>query len=309
MDPTSLLTLRQLEYAVAVADERHFRRAAERCHVSQPALSAQVAALEGALGVRLFERDRRGVRLTAAGEEVVGRARRVLLESGDLVTAATAHRDPLAGRLRIGVIPTIAPYLLPQVAPGLRVAFPRATFVWSEDKTEVLLEQLRRGELDAALLAHVPGVEAFAQARLGEDRFVLAMPAGHELAHGDHPVEPRELRGSSVLLLDDGHCFRDQALEVCARAGTRELGYRATSLPTLVQMVSGGAGITLLPEIAVPTEAARAELAIRPFAPREPARTIVLAWRKSSPLGPAMNRIADELRASPPLESARRAHR
>ncbi len=191
------------------------------------------------------------------------------------------------------------------MAPRLRAAFPRASFVWIEDKTEVLLERLARGDLDAALLARVAEVEPFVQAEVGIDRFVLALPRGHELARGHAPVQPGELAGESVLLLDDGHCFRDQALAYCTGAGAQELGYRATSLPTLVQMVAGGAGVTLLPEIAVEAERARAELAIRPFAPREPARTVILAWRAASPLAGALAQVADAIRAAWPGGAAR----
>jgi LysR family hydrogen peroxide-inducible transcriptional activator len=179
--------------------------------------------------------------------------------------------------------------------------------VWIEDKTEVLLERLSRGELDAALLARVAGVEAFSGAEVGVDRFVLALPRGHELAHGTAPVQPGELAGEAVLLLDDGHCFRDQALAFCAGAGAQELGYRATSLPTLVQMVAGGAGVTLLPEIAVETERAHADLAIRTFAPREPARTVVLAWRANSPLAGALAEVAATIRAAWPGGAVRGA--
>ncbi len=290
------LTLRQLQYAVAVADARNFRRAAERCAVSQPALSAQLAALEATLGARLFERGRSGVLITAAGEDLVARARRVLLEVSDLAAAAERHRDPRAGTLRIGVIPTIGPYILPLAAPRLRAAFPRAAFVWIEDKTDVLLARLAHGELEGALLARVASVEAFALAEVGVDRFVLALPPGHGLARGKAPVKPAELAGEHVLLLDDGHCFRDQALAYCAGAGAQELGYRATSLPTLVQMVAGGAGVTLLPEIAVEAERAHADLTIRSFAPREPARTVVLAWRANSPVASTLAQVAAEIR-------------
>jgi len=285
-------TLRQLQYAVAVADLRNFRRAAAHCAVSQPALSAQLAALEQSLGVRLFERGRGGVLVTPAGEELVAAARRVLLGADDLLAASTRHRDPLAGTLRIGVIPTIAPYLLPRAVPRLSAAFPQATFVWVEEKTETLLARLAGGEVDAALLAHVAGLDGFEEEELGLDPFVLAVPRDHELAKGSGPVRPGELEGEPVLLLDDGHCLRDQSLAYCARAGAQELGYRATSLPTLVQMVAGGAGVTLLPTMAVETERARAAIAIRPFAPREPARTIVLLWRPRSPLATALAGVA-----------------
>ncbi len=301
LTPTAL-TLRQLQYAVAVAETRNFRRAAERCAVSQPALSAQLAALETTLGARLFERGRGGVLITTAGADLVARARRVLLEVADLSAAAERHRDPRAGTLRIGVIPTIGPYVLPLAAPRLRAAFPRASFVWVEDKTDVLLDRLAHGELEGALLARVAGVEPFAQTEVGVDRFVLALPPGHGLARGKSPVKPTDLAGELVLLLDDGHCFRDQALAYCAGAGAQELGYRATSLPTLVQMVAGGAGVTLLPEIAVEAERAHADLTIRNFAPREPARTVVFAWRANSPVAATLEKVAEVVRGAWPVQ-------
>src|SRR5678816_1300713 len=239
-------SLRQLQYAVAVADARSFRRAAEQCGVSQPSLSAQLAQLEGALGVRLFERDRRRVLLTPAGEELIERARRVLGDADDLVDAARRLGDPLAGTLSIGVIPTISPYLLPAAAPAIRRAHPRLTVRWLEDKTESLARDLHAGRLDAALLALEADLGGPLQREvIGRDPFVLAAPRKHA-----RPANLGELRGAHLLLLDDGHCLRDQALAVCAGARTEELAFRATSLPTLAQMVSAGAGITLLPSMA-----------------------------------------------------------
>src|SRR5262245_49311541 len=214
-------SMRQLQYAVAVADTLSFRAAAERCHVAQPSLSAQLAQLESALGVRLFERDRRRVLLTAAGRELVERTRGVLRQAADLVEAASRAGDPLAGRLSIGVIPTISPYLLPAVAPALHRSYPALTVAWREDKTSVLVAGLHAGTLDAALLALEADIGDVERDVIARDPFVLAAAPGHPLATRAATARPADLRDQSVLLLDDGHCFRDQALAVCSRARVR----------------------------------------------------------------------------------------
>jgi LysR family hydrogen peroxide-inducible transcriptional activator len=291
------LSLRQLQYLVAVAEARSFRRAAEACHVSQPSLSAQVAEAERALGVRLFERDRRRVLVTAAGEALLERARRVLVEADDLLEAARRHGDPLSGTLRIGVIPTVGPYLLPRATPALRKALPGLLVLWEEDRTATLVRRVTAGELDAALLAREADLGDLVQAELARDPFVLATPRGHPLARGAGPLRPAELRGERVLLLDDGHCLRDQALEVCDKAHAQELGFRATSLPTLVQMVASGAGVTLLPRVAVEAEARHADVVIRPFTRPEPGRTLVLAWRRGSAAEVALRAVVKAIRS------------
>jgi LysR family hydrogen peroxide-inducible transcriptional activator len=292
-------SLRQLQYAVAVADARSFRRAAEQCGVSQPSLSAQLAQLEDALGVRLFERDRRRVLLTPAGEDLIDRARRVLVDADDLVDAARRLGDPLAGMLAIGVIPTVSPYLLPVAAPAIRRAHPRLTVRWLEEKTENLARELHAGRLDAALLALEADLGGPLQREvIGRDPFMLATPRAHPLAKRARPASLGELRGAHLLLLDDGHCLRDQALAVCSGARTEELAYRATSLPTLAQMVSAGAGVTLLPRMAVATESRRAHLAVRPLADERAFRTLALVWRPTSPAGPALRALARTIRAS-----------
>lgn len=285
-------TLRQLQYAVAVAETLSFSRAAERCHVSQPSLSNQLAQLEAALGVRLFERDRRHVLATAAGEPILERARAILREVDDLVDLAQRSADPLTGTIRLGVIPTLSPYLVSAIRPALRRAFPRLTLRWIEDKTDALVKRLAGGELDGALLALETHLGDLEHEVIGYDPFVLAAPAGHPLAASSRPATRRDLEGENVLLLDDGHCFRDQALAFCSAAGSEELEFRATSLPTLAQMVADGAGVTLLPQLAVAAEARRARLSVRPFADPAPGRTIALAWRRRSPLGPALQRLA-----------------
>ncbi|HJQ57160.1 MAG TPA: LysR substrate-binding domain-containing protein [Vineibacter sp.] len=290
-------TLRQLQYVVAVAESLSFRKAAERCRVSQPSLSAQLAHMEEALGVRLFQRDRRGVRVTAAGRALIDRARLILRETDDLVELARRADDPLSGTLRIGVIPTVSPYLLPRLTVALRDAYPRLTVLWVEEKTEALVRGLD-GTVDAALLALEADIGDVEREVIGPDPFVLATPVGHPLGATASPAKTSELQDASVLLLDDGHCFRDQALAVCSGARAHELGFRATSLSTLTQMVASGAGVTLLPELAVSTEARRAELSVRPFAQPIPKRTIALVWRRRSPLGPALRQLAATARAA-----------
>jgi LysR family hydrogen peroxide-inducible transcriptional activator len=290
------LTLRQLQYAVAVADARSFRRAAELCHVSQPSLSAQLAQLEDVLGARLFERERRPVLLTPAGEQIIERARRILLDTDELVGAARRLSDPLAGALRIGVIPTISPYLLPEIVPSIRKAYSQLTALWVEDKTETLVASLASGKIDAAVLALEAPLGPLDHLVIARDPFVLAAPVGHPLAAEKGPARLSELGGATVLLLDDGHCLRDQALSFCSRARAHEADFRATSLSTLAQMVSAGAGVTLLPRLALPLENRRARLGVRRFAEPAPHRTIALAWRKGSPLGPALRRLAGTIK-------------
>lgn len=292
------LTLRQLQYIVAVDREKSFHRAAESCHVSQPSLSAQLAEAENALGVRLFERNRRRVLITAAGTEIVARARDILVAVDELLEAARRHVDPLAGRLRVGVIPTIGPYLLPEVDPALRRAFPRLELLWTEDKTETLVSLVRAGELDAALLALESDLGDLEHAVVGRDPFVLAASPRHALGRNSRRVRLDDLQAENVLLLDDGHCFREQALDLCSRAGATELGFRATSLPTLCQMVAGGTGVTLLPRLAVEVENRRGLLRIREFTRPAPHRTIVLAWRRRSALATALRQVAEAARTA-----------
>lgn len=297
-------TLRQLQYVVAVADLLSFRKAAEHCHVSQPSLSTQVAQLEDALGVVVFERDQRRVLVTAAGAELIDAARLVLRESEDLLERAVRAADPLAGVLNLGVIPTISPYVLPNVAPKLAAAFPRMTVTWTEARTMELVEALGSGAIDAALLALEAELGDVDHAVVANDPFVLALPPGHPLAKEKGPVSRQALRNVDVLLLDDGHCFRDQALAFCERARAHELAYRATSLTTLAAMVASGAGVTLLPELAVETEAGRAGLVTRSFESPVPARTLALVWRKRSPLAPTLRLVAEAIREAVPGRGA-----
>jgi LysR family hydrogen peroxide-inducible transcriptional activator len=299
-------SLRQLQYAVAVADELSFRRAANRCHVSQPSLSAQLALLESVLGVRLFERDRKRVLVTSRGAPLLERMRAVLVAADDLEDAAKRAIDPFSGTLRIGVIPTVSPYLLPALTPVLRRRYPALHVQWLEDKTGSLVASLENGELDAVLVALEADLGELESKVIAIDPFVLAAPRSHPLVKSRGPISLRELGGTDVLLLDEGHCLRDQALAICARARAPELEFRATSLPTLAQMVAAGNGVTLLPELAVSAEARRADIRTRPFAQPSPHRTIALAWRRRSPYRAALEQIADAIRAAYPSPSKKR---
>jgi len=293
-------SLRQLEYAAAVAETLNFRKAAERCNVSQPSLSAQVARLEEAIGVRLFERDRRRVIVTPRGGEVIARARVLLHYAQDVESSARRAANPFAGTMRIGIIPTVSPYLLPRVAPMLRREYPQLHVLWREEKTAVLSDQLESGALDAMLVAKEADLGDVDIEVIAHDRFVLAAARTHPLMLNRRPVRASELRGENVLLLEDGHCFRDQTLAICARVRAHELEFRATSFATLVQMVAGGGAVTLLPELAVNVEARG--LKLRNFADPAPHRTIVLAWRKSSPLRDALRKIGATLRSAAGLQ-------
>jgi LysR family transcriptional regulator, hydrogen peroxide-inducible genes activator len=277
------LKLKDLRYLVAVADLRHFGRAAARCFVSQPTLSAQLKKLEQALGVQLIERAPNNVSLTAAGEEIVARARRILEASDEVVTLARSQRDPLAGRLRVALLPTIGPYLLPRVAPAIRRALPRLQLRLYEYQTAPMLEKLRAGELDVGILALPVELSGLESRELYREAFVVALPEHHALAAHD-TVRVADLKNETLLLLEDGHCLRDQALEVCSRVGVREQqDFRATSLETLRQMVATGAGVTLLPELAGRGAYRSARgVVLRPFARPAPVRHVGAVWRSSS---------------------------
>jgi LysR family hydrogen peroxide-inducible transcriptional activator len=300
-------TLRQLQYACAVAEHLSFRHAAEVCHVAQPSLSAQVAELEAAVGVQLFERDRRRVLITSRGQAVLERARQLLLQADDLADAAKRVADPFVGAMRIGVIPTIAPYLVPAATAAIRRAHPKLTTAWIEEKTPTLIAQLSAGTIDAAVLALEAELGDVEHAVIASDPFVLVAPPDHPLMQKSTPIPARELRSADMLLLDEGHCMREQALEVCSSVKAREAEFRATSLSTLVQLVVQGAGVTLLPVLALETETLRAELGIRRIAAPAPARTIALVWRKGASLAAALVQLAACIRESYPAIALARA--
>lgn len=295
------MNLRDLTYLVAVADHRHFGRAAEACYVSQPTLSAQIKKLETELGVELIERHPRRILLTAAGEEIVDRARVILREADGVREIARRTSDPESGSIRIGLFPTLAPYLLPHVVPAVHDRFPRLELLLVEEKTEDIVAMLRDGRLDIGVLA-LPITEAGLECTvLFEEDFVLAVPVGHPLA--DRTAVPIEvLTDESILLLDEGHCLRDQALSVCRLVGASERrGFRATSLETLRQMVAAGVGVTLLPRLAVVPPVPRSDdIVLVPFEQPPPRRTIAMFWRPTSAVTPLVAEMARFLRDVPP---------
>ena len=286
------MNLRDLRYLVALADLRHFGRAADRCAVSQPTLSAQLKKLEDYLGVALIERQPRNVSLTPIGEQIVSRARRVLQDSDDLIDIARSSRDPLAGPLRIAMIPTLGPYLLPILTPKIRKRVPRLQLMLYEYQTAALVEQLKSGEIDLGILALGVDVGGLEQRELAHEAFTVALPANHPLAKKT-TFKMEDLDDATLLLLEDGHCLRAHALEACSRIRVHEAGdFRATSLETLRQMVAAGHGVTLLPELATrgPFAAAKNPV-IRPFSKPSPYRVIGAVWRKSSTRVPAIDAV------------------
>lgn len=310
------MNLRDLQYLVAVAEHRHFGKAADACFVSQPTLSTQLKKLEVELGVELVERTPRQVMLTAAGEQVVARARTILGEADAIRGIARHAQDPRAGTLRLGAFPTIAPYLLPHVIPSLRRDLPDLELLLVEEKTPVLLEQLRSGRLDAAVLALPVDDDALEVQPLFREDFVLAVPATHPLAAGGgrdtppsgmpstpdaSPVTPEVLAGERVLLLADGHCLRDQALAICQMAGVTERdGFRATSLETLRHMVAAGVGVTLLPVLAVSDPVPESPgVALLRFRAPAPHRDVALVWRRTSIFHELLAEVARVLRVLP----------
>lgn len=288
------MNLRSLQYLVALADVRHFSRAAERCHVSQPTLSTQIRKLEDQLEVQLVERHPRQVMLTPVGKEIVSRARNVLGELDAIRAIARRSRDPHSGMVRIGIFPTLAPYFLPHVIPEIRQAFPRLSLRLYEEKTEEVIRMLAEGKLDAGLLALPLNEEWLVSRTLFEEPFVLAMPEHHPLADRQQ-VRLADLAGQELLLLEEGHCLRDQALEVCQLAGAAEkLDFNATSMETLRHMVAANTGITLMPALSVnPPLAGTPNLVTRPFLEPAPKRTIAMVWRSSSALTDFLQELAD----------------
>lgn len=286
------MNLRDLEYLVALSEHRHFGRAAAASYVSQPTLSTQIKKLEAELGAPLIERGPRGVIFTVAGEQVLTRARAMLAAAEDIRTIARHATDPRSGTLRLGVFPTLAPYLLPHLVPELRRRLPDLRVLVVEEKTDDLTRMLAEGAVDAVVLG-TPVEDAYAQVPLFREEFVLAVPTGHPL---DEPgaVALAELRDHDVLLLADGHCLRDQALAVCSQVGAGEPdGFRATSLETLRHMVAAGVGITLLPRLSVEPPVPEYDgITLRRFADPAPSRDITLAWRRGSVYAGLMDDLA-----------------
>ena len=276
------LTLKHLRYFQALAQHRHFGRAADACAISQPALSLQIKELEALFGVALVERNAREIRLTSVGEALLDKARGILLAVGELDDLARSAKGPLVGRLRMGVIPTVAPYLLPRIIAALSDRLPELDLHLREAMTEVLIAELQEGRLDVAILALPISEPTLTEFALFDEDFVLVRPAEDA---GNPVPSPQTLQTMRLLLLEEGHCFRDQALSFCQMDATRPGALmEGSSLSTLVQMVGAGMGVTLIPDMAVDMETRSADVAIARFPAPRPRRTIGMVWRKSNPL-------------------------
>ena len=297
------MTLQELRYLVALADKGHFVRAAEACNVGQPTLSMQLKKLEDYLGVTLFERNKHHLRPTGVGERIIERSRAALEIVEEIRALADSDHDPMNGSLRLGVFPSLGPYLIPYVLPAIRAEFPQLRLLLREDLTANLLERLRQGSLDVLLLAlPVRGVDTESLA-LFREPFVLAVPQGHRLADRQRVTEA-DLRQENVLLLEEGHCMREQALSICgANSSEQREELKATSIETLRQMVAGGVGITLLPTLAaIPGSGSiyNGMVQVRPFVHPVPARTIGLVWRHRYPREATVRELAALMRANLP---------
>ncbi|MDU8928719.1 LysR substrate-binding domain-containing protein [Alisedimentitalea sp. MJ-SS2] len=289
-------TLRQLRYFQALARHGHFGRAADACAVSQPALSMQIKELEQSIGMPLFERSARRVRLTGFGEEFATRARDILRAVDDLSDLARTAQGQIAGRLRIGVIPTIAPYLLPRIIGDLNAAYPGLDIHVRETLTPKLLHEMGEGRLDCAIMALPISEPSLVEVPLFSENFVLVRPRGD----AGKPVPDKEsLREMRLLLLEEGHCFRDQALSFCSiQTGLPREGLDASSLSTLVQMVAAGIGVTFIPEMALPVETRSASVDVAHFPDPQPERVVGMIWRRNSPLAAQLADISETVRAS-----------
>ena len=294
------MNLRDLRYLVALADHKHFGRAAAASFVSQPTLSTQIRKLEDELGVPLVERAPRKVMLTPAGRDIAERARRVIAEVEQMKEAARRSQDPEAGTVRLGLFPTLGPYLLPHVVPRIRARFPKLELLLVEEKSDVILARLREGKLDAGLLALPVHDDQLHAEFLFEEPFLLAVPETHPLAKQES-LALKDLSRERLLLLEDGHCLRDQALDVCQLAGAGEMsGFQATSLETLRQMVAANVGVTLLPTLAVKPPVARSDnIHLLGFRDSQPSRQIAMVWRRSSAMAGFLQQLAQVFRELP----------
>lgn len=278
----SLPSLRQLQYLVAVVELRHFGKAAKQCHVSQSTLSAGIYELETSLGITLIERTKRKVLPTELGLQLAEKARQVLALTSEMVDMAQAEKKPLSGPLRLGVIPTIGPFLLPKVLNDIRSKFPDLELYLLEDQTANLLERLHRGELDCAIIALPYDIGTLQSRDFWEEDFMVAFPSDHSMC-SNKPVSSKELPSGELLLLEEGHCLRDHALAACHLSGLEsKVAFKGTSLYTLVQMVAGGQGITFLPQMALGTELMQqSDICFRSLAEKGPHRRVSLVWRQS----------------------------
>ena len=290
------MNLRDLKYLVAVAEHRHFGRAAEACFVSQPTLSTQLKKLEETLGVTLIERSNRQVMLAAEGEKIVEQAQRILAEVNILTAMSEQIREPMGGELRLGVIPTIAPYLLPKIFGPIGKDYPKLRINLTEGQTAQILRMLKQGDLDAVILALPVNEDNVEEFELYDEPFLLTVSSDHSAAT-QNEADAEDLEGENVLLLEDGHCLRDQALSICqTNGGVESSGYSAASLETLRGLVSAGLGVTLMPALAVPSPTVLASnVRYIPFSDRTLSRKIGLCWRKSSTRGELLNEFSRSL--------------
>ena len=292
------MNLRDLEYVIAVAETGHFGQAADQCHVSQPTLSGQIKKLEDELGITLFERGRGGARLTATGKAVLEQAKLALRAATEIRNLAQAAQDPLAGEFRLGLIPTVAPYLIPRFVARLRDALPDLSIIYREDITERLVADLEAGDIDAAILATPPETDALEAIPLYTEPFRLVFPDGHTLSSLAH-LRMADVDRDDVLLLTEGHCFRDQALAICD-VPSRTTSLRATSLETLINLVAQGQGVTLVPALAMSGLSDELGLQDRRLEDDGAAREINLTIRKSLPRRVLVDRIAEIIRSGLP---------
>jgi len=294
------MNIRDLQYFVKLSELKHFSKAADACFVSQPTLSTQIRKLEEELGISLVERAPRKVMLTPIGEDIAHRARHVLRDIEHIRDAARRSKDPETGTIKLGIFPTLAPYLLPHVIPVIRKRYPDLRMQLAEEKTEDILNMLDQGRLDAGLLALPVEEQGMEIEVLFDEPFVTAMPASHPLCD-KQSITMQDLEGEELLLLEEGHCLRQQALAVCKLAGAHErVDFHATSMETLRQMVAANAGVTLMPVLSVkPPIPSTDNIVLRPFAPPPPSRTIALVWRNSSPMGGFLRKLAESLKVKP----------
>lgn len=282
------MNLRDLKYIQSVAKEQNFARAAEKSFVSQPALSMQIRKLEDELGVQIFERTQKKFLITKVGEEILKKAEIILREAEEIKNIAKNSKDPFSGEFKIGAFPTLASYFFPQAVSKISKKFPRLKLFLVEEKTEILLQKLESGEIDAALIAMPSGGDFLESKKIFSEEFLLAVPKKHELAKRKI-IAQKDLKGRNLMLLEDGHCLRNQALEACSLMGAFELpDFKASSLETLRQMIISGAGISLMPKIAVKKDDGIVYLKIK----NAPQRTIGLYWRKSAARQELMKEIA-----------------
>lgn len=286
------MNFRDLEYLIALEELKHFRKAADKCFVSQPTLSGQIKKLEEELNVQLMERSSRKVIFTAAGNDIVAKAKTILLEAKSLKEIAKSHNEPMRGTLHIGLIPTVAPYLLPLIIPVMKETFPDLELYLHENQTQVLIKQLEEGELDCLMLALLPGMEQFKQLDLYDEPLELALSDKHTWSNL-RQINLQELNGEHVLMLADGHCLRDQAMGFCFTAGAIEdNSFKATSLETLRHMISAENGLTLLPQLAIPLSRYQSGVKYIPFEAPVPSRKITLLSRNNSARQACFNQLA-----------------